>query len=478
MLIYQSSVIYEVQLIHRKMSQLDFQASSLCDQLLQSLDPIEEFTRKFFVTQDEAYRQRMRRLQGLFSQDLKSAGSLLRSGEEVAQFRRLSWYWEEYQLVTSAEPMEFGQPQDWLSSQLESLENLRGQTREVIQATHNSINLQVRRAARLGERAEWISLTVALLVIALSVLASYLVVRSVSRSVNQLTEGTLAIAKGDFAHRLDSSGTDEFSEVAQNFNSMAQQLGELDQMKEDFISHVSHELKTPLGSVQETINLLLEEIPGALSPEQKRLLELNLQSTHRLSSMIRNLLDLSRMEAGIVEYQRKSCDLNALALLALSELEPQLHEQNLQVATRFTQPLSVECDEDRILQVIVNLLGNAIKFSPKGATVSVEVDDRRKIPLETPPTLRRRLSSSNNGFALLAVSDRGPGVPEPHKERVFEKFHQIHQGKKLRGQGVGLGLAICKSIVEKHEGAIWVEDRPAGGSVFRVLLPERTPVKT
>lgn len=175
-----------------------------------------------------------------------------------------------------------------------------------------------------------------------------------------------------------------------------------------------------------------------------------------------------------MEYEIKRQDLIALIRTAVAEFEPRSREKGLRIEAELPpSPLLVPCDGDRILQVIGNLLDNALKFSPRGATIGVRASLAAKLSERIPENWRPQVSHSIDGagFALVAVSDSGPGVSEPHKEKIFQKFHQVNQGKKVSGQGVGLGLAICRTIVEAHQGAIWVEDNPAGGSVFSILLP-------
>ena len=469
MLLYQSSVIYQMQSVNRRLSQVSFEAANLSYRLRQTLDPLEEFIRKFFVTRDPGYLQQVQAMQDLFGQDLDRISGLRLHLEESEPISQLSTIWDRYREVSSRPdeiPLRGGN--EWLNSQLDHLQLLRSQTEKVIQEVQHSITLQVQEATQAGGRAERVSLGVAAATLGASLFISLMIVRSFSRRLNQVTQGTHAIARGNFAYRLPTSGDDEFSDLAQDFNSMAQRLSELDQMKKDFVSHVSHELKTPLGSIHETIDLLLEEIPGSLTAEQRRLLQLNLQSTQRLSSTIGNVLDMSRIEAGVMEYHLQQCDMIALVRTAVGELELQLNEKDIKLTTEFEQqPVTIVCDEDCILQVVLNLLGNALKFSPQGGEITVRIDVMRQVPDRLSPSLRQKLSSSPKGFALLAVSDRGPGVPDPHKKRIFEKFHQIKQGR----QGVGLGLAISRNIVEGHKGVIWVEDHVGGGSLFQALLP-------
>ena len=254
---------------------------------------------------------------------------------------------------------------------------------------------------------------------------------------------------------------------------MASRLVEVDQMKKDFISHVSHELKAPLASMQETTHLILEGIPGPLTEKQSRLLELNLQSGKRLAQMISNLLDLSRLEAGIVEYEMQVADIADLMHNVVIEISNQVRESSLRLLTDIQrEPLMVECDPNRMVQLFTNLLENALRFSARGGFIGVHVRSVKQPP-RIPPSARARLASADSphGFALIGVSDSGPGIEDGHKEKIFHTFHQVKQGKKSPGESLGLGLAISRAVVEAHRGTIWVEDDPSGGAIFFVLLP-------
>jgi two-component system, NtrC family, sensor histidine kinase GlrK len=226
------------------------------------------------------------------------------------------------------------------------------------------------------------------------------------------------------------------------------------QMKKDFVSRVSHELKAPLASMQETTHLLLERIPGPLTEKQRRLLDLNLQSGKRLATMIGNLLDLSRLEAGIADYDMHDHDLREVLQNVVMERSAEAREKSLRIVTRIdAHPLIVRGDPPRLSQVFSNLLENAIHFSAKGGVIKV-------------------IASVHDGAALISITDNGPGVADIEKKKIFEAFHSLTTRKnKMRGEGFGLGLAIAHAITTAHNGIIWLTDNPEGGSVFSVLLP-------
>src|SRR5438874_1363518 len=197
---------------------------------------------------------------------------------------------------------------------------------------------------------------------------------------------------------------------------MAARMVEVDQIKKNFISHVSHELKAPLASMQETTHLILERIPGPLTDKQQRLLELNLQSGKRLAQMIGNILDLSRLEAGIVEYEMQSCDLADLIHSVVIELSSEAREKSLRLITNIQrEPLLVQCDPNRMVQLFTNLLDNAIRFSNKDGYVGVEVRSLDQYPA-MPGAARARMPDRvmSTGAALIRISDSGPGIDDAH----------------------------------------------------------------
>ncbi len=474
-LAYQTIVIHQMRTINRELSGVSFQAALSSLQLMRDRDLVEEYSKKFFVRRDPDYLARLREYQRDFAATLETMRSRASSRNEQAAISSLTLIWQRFNSeldsqLTDPEPAH-GAP---FPANLDAeLDQLTTQAAGVHQATLQAIEAEVERSRMTGRYSGWVTWSAALGALIMSCLVSFFIVRSVLMPLSQLARGTRAIAEGDFSYRLDVSKKDEFAQLASDFNTMARRLEALDQMKRDFVSHVSHEIKSPLASMRETTELLLDGIPGVLTERQKRLLELNLKSNQRLSSMIGNLLDLSRMEAGVMEYELRSQDLLPLLRAAIAEFEVQAREKRIEIKCSLPQPpLLVQCDEDRIVQVFANLIGNAIKFSPSSSAIEVDAESTMDIPSSAPSGFRRpRFASSENGaYAVVSIRDSGPGVPDADKKKIFEKFHQVKLGVKLPGQGVGLGLAICRTIVDAHHGAVWVEDNPSGGSVFRLLL--------
>ncbi len=483
---YQVFAIYRLETTLQNLSSVDFRIGRLSLELMRARDLVEEFTRKFFIREDPGYEYQLGEHKGSFERTLAELRSKVRSRREADEIDRVVRDWAAFLQDLSAHKDD--PPEQWVDDLPDGLADQLNRLREHCLAVHTAtleqIDGEVLRARKTGWRAEIVSWSAAGIALLLSCIVSFLIVRTISRPLRQLTAGTRAIAEGRFFYRLDTERRDEFAELARDFNTMTSRLRELDTLKKDFVSHVSHELKSPLASMQETIRILLEQIPGPLTDKQKRFLELNLQSARRLSAMIANLLDLSRIDAGTMEYDVKSHELRELVETAVAEIEPRAEEKKLNIRVHQPdRPLPVECDMDRIIQVLGNVLGNAIKFSPPSGSIEVSTDMTQGVPPAAPRSLREAAGArggTDSVYYTVTVADRGPGVPDGHKERIFEKFHQL-RGTKMTGQGAGLGLAICRTIVEAHGGAIWVQDHAGGGSRFVILVPARavkSPART
>ncbi len=476
LVVFQVLMINRMQKIVQGLSGVNFLVASSALQLYGSMTQIEGYARKAFELGDPDYEREFQDLREQVDREIALLGEQAKSEREIAEIRRLDAYWHRF--VGDFEEQKRALPPrtlaDFPKPLFEALQQLQIQTYNVYTVSSDVIRSETERSLRTGQDVKTLSATAAAIALVLSLLVGFLIVQSISVPLKHLAQGTRAIAQGRFYYRLDTSHDDEFSQVARDFNTMSERLKELDQMKKDFVAHVSHELQSPLASMQETIEALLDGIAGGLTEKQRSLLEKSRQSGRRLSSLIRNLLDMSRMEAGVMEYELESHDPAALVRTAVEETVPLARTKGIRIVTKLPdEELKSRCDGNRIIQVVHNLLGNAIKFSPEQGEVAVRVAAVSELPPALPESRRKSLEggASRQGYALISVADSGPGVPDEHKEKIFEKFHQVRPGKKVAGQGAGLGLAISRTICEAHQGAVWVEDNPGGGSIFQVLLP-------
>jgi signal transduction histidine kinase len=238
-----------------------------------------------------------------------------------------------------------------------------------------------------------------------------------------------------------------------------EKLKELDRMKSDFVSHVSHELRTPLTAIKGAVDLVLRGVAGPLTEKQTHYLTRVRSNTQHLASLINDLLDLSKIESGKIEVKSSRISLGGLVHEVAEALRPVAAEKVIALETTIREPsILVWADRDKINQVLMNLIGNAIKFTPAQGRVTV--------------------SASRNGHesVQVSVSDTGPGVPPDEKEKIFAKFYRVAEANGENPKGTGLGLAIAKALVELHGGKIWVESEEGRGSTFSFILPVSAPV--
>jgi two-component system sensor histidine kinase GlrK len=426
MLVYHVSVIQEVARLNRDLSAVTVRlALSSTDQLSQ-LDDLEENASKYLVTGDEGYLEAYRQFRRAFTRSLQQLRELPLTGDEQVEVELLTGSWNSF--------------------------------------------LRVQLSTTAARRASHMSGGAGVAAALAAVLLALIIVRSISERLGQLKRAAQRVAEGDFSVQVDSQGSDDFSEVAQTFNAMTERLGELDRMKRDFLSQVSHDLKTPLASIQETNRLLLDQLPGELNNKQRRLLQLTSRSTNRLSDMIGKLLDMARLDAGAIEYEFREHEVARLIQAAMVELTSQAAERDLRIEAELpAEAVRIECDGDRVTQVVINLLENAVKFSDPGSRIVVRVEclDRGAFRLATPST-----TEGEGQVARISVLDRGPGIPNAERKRIFERFHQAGTAPRANGRGVGLGLALCREIAAAHGGEVQVADREGGGSAFSLLLPQ------
>jgi len=289
-------------------------------------------------------------------------------------------------------------------------------------------------------------------------------ISSMRRPLEELVGASGRLAGGDLEARVKVGGLSETATLGAAFNEMAGELqrraGERDQletMKDEFVLTASHELRSPLTSVQGFAELLMLE-RDKLSPAQADTVEIILDNTRHLVRLLNDLLDLARSDAGRLTIKPAPTDPAPLVEDAVRTMRSQTETANQTLHFEIEPGLPrITVDRDRIRQVLVNLLTNAHEYSPRGASIEV--------------------TAARRGFAVeIAVSDDGPGMAEDQLEHIFERFTRGDAGLTQHVGGTGLGLAISKSLVELHGGTIGADSTPGLGSTFRVLLPaEQAP---
>jgi signal transduction histidine kinase len=274
-----------------------------------------------------------------------------------------------------------------------------------------------------------------------------------------------AVAELDALNRSLETRVSERTRQLENLNAALnranEELKELDRLKTNFLATVSHEFKTPLTSIKAFAEILHDELESqGAAADMRRFLRIIDSESDRLARLIKNILDLSRMEAGRMVWRMTDVPVRSVIEATLDGLLPVLKEKEIGVEHDLPgEGPVIHGDPDRLQEVFTNVLDNAVRASERGQRIVIRCRDMADPGNGTP------------GMVHLAVSDQGSGIPADQLERIFDRFHQVSPGGRRRKGGTGLGLAICREITEHHGGRIWAESGPAAGSTFHITLP-------
>ena len=286
--------------------------------------------------------------------------------------------------------------------------------------------------------------------------ATMLLVGMLTSPIKKIAAGAQVIGSGKLDHKIDVRTKDELGNLAAEFNRMSGKLKELDQLKSDFVSSVTHELRSPLLSLKMYIDLFFKGTAGTPNDKQKEYLEVMRSCTLRLSKFIDDLLDVAKIERGKMQVVPQPTDLSPLITDIQLLFKPQVDQKNISLEIDIPKLPAVMADPERTRQVIINLLSNAVKFTPQGGNIKLSA-----------------VQSSSQHTVVVSVSDSGIGIPADSLNSIFDKFEQVKDAKlKMPGaKGTGLGLAIVKGIVEAQNGKIKVESELGKGSKFSFTIP-------
>jgi signal transduction histidine kinase len=288
----------------------------------------------------------------------------------------------------------------------------------------------------------WVTVPVA---VAVALVLTQFLARGMTSPLREMTAAARAMARGDYTKLVTATSNDEVGELARSFNSMAIDLALVDQQRRDLVANVSHELRTPVSALRALLENLVD---GVVTPDAERL-RVALQQTERLSRLVSDLLDLSRLDAGLTQLDPTSLALQPFLQEVVDEARLGEHPVRYLVEVD-PEDLVVRADRARLHQLLANLVDNAGRHSPTEGTVGVR-------------------ASHGGGCVVFEVADQGPGIPPEERAAVFERFTTGSDG--VDG-GTGLGLAIARWVTELHGGTIEVVDRPTG-ALIRARIPHQ-----
>ncbi len=291
-----------------------------------------------------------------------------------------------------------------------------------------------------------------LLAIAIALGLTFFLSRRILSPVKALTSATRQFGKGDFSHRVDYKGQGEIGELAQSFNSMADDLARTERLRRNMVADVAHELRTPLSNLKGYLEAISD---GVVAPDENTI-KLLYEEAASLSRLVDDLQDLSLTDAGEIKLIRQPEDITVLIKETVTGMQAKATERGLLLSTELLAELpSVNIDSHRVKQVLRNLLENAVAHTDKGGKITV--------------TARRQA-----GQIYISVTDTGEGIPASELPLIFERFYRVDKSRTRKTGGSGLGLTIAKRLVEAHGGTIEVKSEPGHGSTFTFTIPVMT----
>ena len=285
--------------------------------------------------------------------------------------------------------------------------------------------------------------------LAVAALLAGLLARHLSRPINEVTRGIRALASGNFKNQLTTRGSDEIAKLGDDVNRLSSTLSEHESARKRWMSDMAHELRTPLAIISGE----LEAMSDGVRPLNKEQLASVREEVHHLASLVDDLHSLTMTDSGALAYKMQSVDLSGLVQLTVDSFEGRAVKKDLKLS--YTNPDNAICllgDEQRLRQLLRNLLENAVRYTNAGGKISIDLNkDRRQVK--------------------LIISDTAPGASVEECERMFERLYRLESSRNRNSGGSGLGLAICRNIVEAHGGQITAEPGPDGGLMFTTILP-------
>ena len=426
----------------------------LSDALLSQM----RYERKYTIARDPALYNQFRLSSDDFRQYLDQVRSLAELPSQKEGWSRIEADHDRYQSLIAEEMkyLQANRPYNagrYKQAKEKAVDRILAELKIFAAAAHENSSAKIKKLAEAGADARIVAMSMGVVALLGGLIISLLITRSITKPISILIHKTREVASWVFKGDLHLSSPPEIKELSQAFNSMCDRLRAVDRMKSDFFSTMSHELRTPLTSIKEGTSLLLEGIGGEINEKQKRILDIISRESQRLIDSVNSTLDLAKMEAGMMVFDFKPVAMLPLIQQAVVEIQPYAMVKEIRLQVEDSRDLPpIRMDRERILQVLRNFIGNAVKFTPPKGRVTVSA-----VPQE-------------EGLRVC-VRDTGAGIEKENLAIIFEKFRQGPPGREKQVRGSGLGLAIAKQIVTAHGGKVWAESQPGQGSSFIFQLP-------
>lgn len=433
---------------------IEFNLLETEQKLVDSFIAQQRYGQQYVLTRDASLYHEFQTANGVFKRHLASINTASLNPAQQQSLAKVKISYQQYESLTYAEFRYLQENQRYDSSRHRTEAEKTGdallkELEKLEDYSHEQAVVKARMAREAGAAAQRVAVISFIVTLLLSLLLSFLITRSITAPLLKLVKKTREIPDSLFECELDVSSPPEITALTEAFSLMCLRLREVDKIKSDFFAMISHELRTPLTTVKEGTSLLLEGAGGQLTDQQERLLTIIGAECNRLTTMVNSILDLAKMEAGMMQYAFAKESISPLIEKAMTEISPYAESKNIRLEQLIDREIcTCRMDAARILDVLRNLIGNAVKFTPSGGIITLA-------------------AYPAPGGIEVSVTDTGPGIPEQDLSVIFDKF--TSSDKK---RGTGLGLALVKNIIEAHGGTIRATSEPGKGSTFIFSLPD------
>ncbi len=423
------------------------------------------FEKKYIVSRDKDFYHQFLEIEKHIETDLKRISALITTPEKkrlISEIKKLhSQYLSIVQNLVHSTKIDKKYPQK--RDQEEKKKLINGTTdklEQVIEIAKADVERKIKRSGEIGARASRITVTISIAAIIMGILIAFFNARTINYPILRLIKGTREIAEGKFEKHITIPSPPEIKELANAFNLMRDRLKKIDEIKADLFSNISHDLRTPLTVIRESASLLLFDGNSAqFSKKEYKLISIIEEECERLINSVNTILDISRMDAGMTDYNMEKYNLFHLIERSVSNIRPIAESKGINLEVNIGGRLPpVNIDGERIGQALGNLLDNAVKFTTQGGKVTVAATLK---DTDVPD----HFLNNKKEFVEVSVSDTGCGIPKENIKEIFDKFKMLH------GKGTGLGLYIARHIINAHGGDIWVKSEQGRGSTFSFTLP-------
>lgn len=454
--VWSLSTVKRLVTVNQEIATRSVPALRLQSALRESLRSLVRLETRALVLRDQDYAAAWNEGAVRAADDLQALATHLETPEERAALETTHAALDEYRRHVEAERRLVATARAGAALRL-----AEGPAREAVQRADAALGQMTaategalaRAQARARDLEAWTWRAVAATLLASAALAlgasAFLAVR-MTRSLGRLSAATASLAAGTWTGPVAAQGRDEIGALGRSFNRMAERLREVDRLKEEFFSQISHDLRNPLASIRLAAESVQERARAAGDAKQARFAYLIDASAGRMLTMVNQILDFTRLRASAVPLDRKPVDVLKAVARAMDELRPLAEEKRVRVdLSAEGADFTALAEEGSLVRVVINLLGNAISFTPAGGAVTL------------------RLAEAGSRLELR-VEDTGLGIPAEALPWIFDPYRQAHGRRK----GTGLGLAVVKGLVEAHGGTVGVRSEPGRGSCFTVTIPK------